>query len=118
MVDTVVAGNDFLADCALRAGAKVDRVHVIPTCVDPRHYPIAQQESGASRLDLVWIGSASTLKGLEQSRPIWERLRQGIPSIGLRVICDRFPERFPLPVCLFRGTSRPKHARSRPDKSA
>jgi glycosyltransferase involved in cell wall biosynthesis len=97
-VDTVVAGNDFLADCALRAGAKVDRVHVIPTCVDPRVYPVAQQESGASRLDLVWIGSASTLKGLEQSRSIWERLGKALPYLRLRVICDRFPERFPLPV--------------------
>ena len=98
MVDTVVAGNDFLADCALRAGARVDRVHVIPTCVDPRVYSVARQESGASRLDLVWIGSASTLKGLEQSRPIWERLRQALPQVRLRVICDRFPERFPIPV--------------------
>jgi Glycosyl transferases group 1 len=98
MVDTVVAGNDFLADCALRAGARVDRVHVIPTCVDPRVYAIARQESEASRLDLVWIGSAGTLKGLEQSRPIWERLRQAFPQVRLRVICDRFPERFPIPM--------------------
>jgi glycosyltransferase involved in cell wall biosynthesis len=97
-VDTVVAGNDFLADCALRAGAKVDRVHVIPTCVDPRVYSVARQENGRSGLDLVWIGSASTFKGLEQSRPMWERLRQALPHARLRVICDRFPERFPLPM--------------------
>ena len=98
LVDTVVAGNDFLADCALRAGARVDRVHVIPTCVDPRVYAIARQESAASRLDLIWIGSAGTLKGLEQSLPIWERLRQALPQVRLRVICDRFPERFPIPI--------------------
>ena len=73
-------------------------MHVIPTCVDPRVYSVAQQESGASRLDLVWIGSASTLKGLEHSRLIWESLRQALPQLRLRVICDRFPERFPLPV--------------------
>ena len=40
--DTVVAGNDFLADEALRAGASVERVHVIPTCVEPGLYPIAR----------------------------------------------------------------------------
>ena len=44
LADTVVAGNDFLADCALRAGAQVERVHVIPTCVEPRRYPIARHE--------------------------------------------------------------------------
>ena len=78
--DTVVAGNDFLADCALRDGARVERVHVIPTCVEPRNYPIARQETGGDHLDLVWIGSASTLRGLEQSRPIWERLGEGTAS--------------------------------------
>ena len=99
MADTVVAGNDFLADCALRAGARVERVHVIPTCVDPRSYPIARHDTQTQApLDLVWIGSASTLQGLEQSRPIWERLAQALPQLRLRVICDRFPDAFPIPV--------------------
>jgi glycosyltransferase involved in cell wall biosynthesis len=96
--DTVVAGNDFLADCALRDGADVERVHVIPTCVEPRNYPIARHEPGGDHLDLVWIGSASTLQGLEQSRPIWERLAKALPQLRLRVICDRFPDSFPIPV--------------------
>jgi glycosyltransferase involved in cell wall biosynthesis len=98
MADTVVAGNDFLADCALRAGARVDRVHVIPTCVDPRIYPVARQDDGAGTVDLVWIGSASTLRGLDQSRAVWERLAKAFPQLRLRVICDRFPVSFPLPV--------------------
>ena len=66
--DTIVAGNDFLADLALRAGARAQSVHVIPTCVEPRRYPIAAHQSP---VELVWIGSSSTLQGLEQSRPIW-----------------------------------------------
>ncbi len=93
--DTIVAGNDFLADAALRAGARVERVHVIPTCVDPLLYPIARGEGPA---ELVWIGSSSTLQGLEQSRPIWQQVAEAIPGLKLRVICDRFPESFPLPV--------------------
>jgi glycosyltransferase involved in cell wall biosynthesis len=98
MADTVVAGNDFLADCALRAGARVDRVHVIPTCVDPRVYPVARQDEESAVIDLVWIGSASTLQGLEQSRPIWERLAKAFRHLRIRIICDRIPESFPLPV--------------------
>jgi glycosyltransferase involved in cell wall biosynthesis len=98
LADTVVAGNDFLADWALRAGAKVERVHVIPTCVEPRAYPVARHEQLAGAVDLVWIGSASTLQGMEQSLPIWEELAAAIPQLRLRVICDRFPERFPLPI--------------------
>ncbi len=98
--DTVVAGNDFLADWALRAGASVEHVHVIPTCVEPRLYPQAQHaDTAASRaVDLVWIGSASTFQGMEQSSAIWEKLAGAFPQLRLRVICDRFPERFPLPI--------------------
>jgi len=100
MADTIVAGNDFLADCALRSGAKVERVHVIPTCVDFRGYPTARHDDSyrTGTVDLVWIGSASTLQGVEQSRPIWERLAKALPQLRLRVICDRFPEAFPVPV--------------------
>ncbi len=94
-VDTVVAGNDFLADAALRAGASVERVHVIPTCVDPGLYPSASREG---QVELVWIGSSSTLQGLEQSRPIWELVAKAVPGLRLRVICDRFPQSFPLPI--------------------
>lgn len=93
--DTVVAGNDFLADEALRAGASVERVHVIPTCVEPDLYPIARQNSPA---ELVWIGSSSTLQGLEQARPIWQEVARAVPGLKLRLICDRAPDAFPLPV--------------------
>jgi Glycosyl transferases group 1 len=98
--DTVVAGNDFLADCALRSGARVEDVHVIPTCVDPRRYPVARHEPEhpGGRADLVWIGSASTLRGLEQPRAIWSALAAAVPGLALRVICDRFPREFPIPV--------------------
>ncbi len=98
LADTVVAGNDFLADCALRAGARVDRVHVIPTCVDPKLYPIARQESAEGEIHLVWIGTSSTLRGLEQARAVWGALADALPQLRLRVICDRFPEDFPIPI--------------------
>jgi hypothetical protein len=71
---------------------------VIPTCVDPNVYLRARHTESANPLDLVWIGSASTLQGLEQSRPIWERLHTALPQLRLRVICDRFPHDFPLPI--------------------
>jgi glycosyltransferase involved in cell wall biosynthesis len=97
LVDTVVAGNDFLADCALRAGAKVERVHVIPTCVDPRLYPMARHQPSSSP-ELVWLGTSGTLRGLEHAPGIWSALAGAVPGLRLRVICDRFPRDFPMPV--------------------
>lgn len=100
--DTVIAGNDFLADCALRAGARPERVRVIPTCVEPGDYPPGQAAAGRDGspggLDLVWIGSSSTLQGLEQRTPLWERLAREVPGVRLRVICDRFPRFESMPV--------------------
>ena len=95
VADTVIAGNDFLADCALRAGAPASRVRMVPTCVDPANYPGPAASSvrplTAGGCDLVWIGSSSTLQGLEQQQSLWDRLGREIPGLRMRVICDRFP---------------------------
>lgn len=96
--DTVIAGNDFLADCALRAGARPERVQVIPTCIETAKYGPAPRADDTPRLDLVWIGSSSTLQGLEQRRALWERIGREVPGVRLRVICDRFPAFDGLPV--------------------
>jgi glycosyltransferase involved in cell wall biosynthesis len=102
--DTVIAGNDFLADCALRAGAPAERVRLIPTCIDTSEYDSNEDEGAfpprgpTGPIDLVWIGSSSTLKGLEQEQGLWARLGREIPGLRLRVICDRFPEFKGLPV--------------------
>jgi glycosyltransferase involved in cell wall biosynthesis len=96
--DTVIAGNDFLADCALRAGARAEQVRVIPTCIDTRRYVPSAGARGAARLEFVWIGSSSTLRGLERRRLLWERLGRELPGSRLRVVCDRFPRFDPLSV--------------------
>ena len=68
LADVITAGNDFLADCALRAGAKPDRVRVIPTCVATDRYQPSPGIDRRGTMDLVWIGSSSTLQGLERQR--------------------------------------------------
>ncbi len=96
--DMVIAGNDFLADCALRAGARAEQVRVIPTCVEPARYPIATRQGESPGLALTWIGSSSTLQGLERERSLWERLGQEVAGLKLRVVCDRFPDFQHIPV--------------------
>ncbi len=100
LADRVLAGNDFLRDCALAAGASADRVQVFPTCVDTEAYPTRPDRPiGRTRtLDLVWIGSSSTLQGLEQQADLWRRIGREVPGLRLRMICDRFAEFDPLPV--------------------
>jgi glycosyltransferase involved in cell wall biosynthesis len=89
--DTVIAGNEFLRDRAIADGAVPARVHVIPTCVDPLKYPTREHRRAPS-LDLVWIGSSSTLQGIERKRAMFEKLGERFPYLRIRVICDRFPQ--------------------------
>ncbi len=94
--DAVVAGNGFLADAARRWAAP-GRVQVVPTCVEPERYPLAEP-GGAGPVQLVWVGSSSTLQGLEAIRPLLEELGRRLPELRLKLICDRFFELKHLPV--------------------
>jgi glycosyltransferase involved in cell wall biosynthesis len=112
--DLVVAGNAYLREQASRWNS-ADRIHVIPTCIDPASYPIAEHVRVGPGVELVWIGSASTLRGLEAIRPVLEEIGQdGAPSpyplplnaggegrvrgLRLKVVCDRFLTLRHLPV--------------------
>ena len=88
--DLVLAGNDFLAAKAQEAGACCQQIRVQPTCVDTTLYtPCSNAERPG--LDLVWIGSSSTLQGLELQRTLWGRIGRAAPMSRLRIISDRFP---------------------------
>jgi glycosyltransferase involved in cell wall biosynthesis len=84
--DLVVAGNDFLREQAQECAG--GHVTVIPTCVDPGRYKPAQHERYGADAALVWIGSSSTLHGLERNRALLENLGQQWPGLRLKLICD------------------------------
>lgn len=94
--DLVIAGNEYLASEA-RKFAPADGVRVIPTCVDVYRYPLASQEP-CSGLTLVWVGSSSTLKGLERFGETLSAIGRAVPGTRLKLICDRFVEFPGLPV--------------------
>jgi glycosyltransferase involved in cell wall biosynthesis len=95
--DVVIAGNAFLQDEAARWNNR-RCIHVIPTCVDPDRYPVAEPQRAGDGVELVWIGSSSTLEGLKAIRPMLEHLGQNWPGLRLKVICDRFLTVNHLPV--------------------
>jgi glycosyltransferase involved in cell wall biosynthesis len=84
--DAVVAGNSFLAERAASSTC-AGKVHIVPTCVDPQRYPLARHEHAG--VQLVWIGSSSTLQGLDQTRALWERIGRRLPGLALKLICDK-----------------------------
>jgi glycosyltransferase involved in cell wall biosynthesis len=87
--DAIVAGNPYLAETAANI-APARRISCIPTCIDPGAYFPARHEIEGPGVMLTWIGSASTIKGLESLRPTLETAGQQLPRLRLKLICDRF----------------------------
>jgi glycosyltransferase involved in cell wall biosynthesis len=89
--DAVIAGNDYLRE---QASAYIDpsRVHLVPTCVDSRLYPIARHHRLEASVKLVWIGQHSTLSCLKLAQPLLAAAAARLPGLELRVICNRFPQ--------------------------
>jgi glycosyltransferase involved in cell wall biosynthesis len=86
--DVVVAGNAFLQSQSLVASAR--QSVVIPTCVDPEMYPLAEHAREHTGVQMVWIGSSSTLQGMTWIGPLLERIGQRWLGLSLKLICDRF----------------------------
>jgi glycosyltransferase involved in cell wall biosynthesis len=95
--DAVIAGNAFLAE---QAAQWTDErcIQVIPTCVDPKCYPLAESEQRGDGVELVWVGSSSTLRGLQAIAPLLEEVGRNVPGVRLKLLCDRFLTLRDLPV--------------------
>src|SRR5439155_22382964 len=87
--DSMTAGNSFLADAAAR-WTDAKRIQVIPTCVDAGRYPQAEHHRASDGVQLAWVGSSSTLKGLQAIEPLLETIGQRCSGVRLKLICDRF----------------------------
>lgn len=95
--DAVIAGNTFLAEQAAQ-WTDERSIQVIPTCVDPICYPQAEPAKKGSGLELVWVGSSSTLRGLQAIAPLLETIGRNMPGVRLKLLCDRFMTLQHLPV--------------------
>lgn len=87
--DFIVAGNSFLERAAATNGA-VGRVGVIPTCVNPELYRVANHARHGAGVELAWIGSSSTLQGIAAIHAQLESVGQEVPGLRFKMICDRF----------------------------
>jgi hypothetical protein len=54
-------------------------------------YELPEADRGDGALELVWIGSSSTVRALERAQALLDAIGRAIPDVRLKVICDRFP---------------------------
>ena len=96
--DLLLAGNEFLAQIAVDHGAKADSVRFMPTCIDTSRYPESRRSPKPGFLDLIWVGSSSTQRGLDQKQSLWAELGRRYPQLTLRVLSDQTAHYPPLRV--------------------
>lgn len=85
--DCVIAGNEYLA---AHARPFCSNVHILPTGLSVRSYFPKETGRPSETIRLVWIGSESTLRYLEELKPILEEIGQIQRQVVLRIIADKF----------------------------
>lgn len=87
LADMVIAGNAYLAEQAKRFN---NNVNILPTGLNTNEYSEKNTMKIDSKIRLVWIGSSSTLKYLNEIMPAFEEIGSRFDNVVLRIICDRF----------------------------
>lgn len=85
--DLAIVGNDYLKQCA-SVHLDPERIHVVPTCVEPGRYPMARHEAVGPRAALAWVGQTVTLKQMAQVAECLAAVGRKLPGMKLRLICD------------------------------
>lgn len=95
LADMIIAGNSYLAEHAKKFNHNVE---ILPTALDTKIYNIQHSIKNDDKIRLVWIGSKSTLKYLEEIKPALEKIGLCFNNIILRIICDKFIDLDNMPV--------------------
>jgi glycosyltransferase involved in cell wall biosynthesis len=87
LADMVIVGSSYLAQHAKKFNGHVE---VLPLGLKVSDYNVAAHAKTDDKIRLVWIGSSSTLKYLEEIRPAVEAIGSHFPNVVLRIIGDKF----------------------------
>ncbi|MHC4718858.1 MAG: glycosyltransferase family 4 protein [Planctomycetota bacterium] len=95
LADTIIAGNSYLAQIAREFNTSVN---VLATGLDIAEYSLQMPPTDDGKIRLVWIGSKSTLRYLEQIKDALEQIGTHFENVVLRIICDDFLDFENVPV--------------------
>jgi len=92
LADLCSVGNSFLGQEAALERGDAAQIRVVPTCVDHARYPLAKHQRAGSDVQMVWVGSGSTMQSLYDAYPGMLNAATRLPGLTLKVICDVFPD--------------------------
>lgn len=87
MSHLVIAGNNYLADYALKFNPNVI---VIPTTIDTEHYSKTKSNHGIEKICIGWSGSVTTIKHFDFIVPVLKQLKERFADkVYFKVIGDK-----------------------------
>ncbi len=89
LANLVIAGNSYLAQMAKKYNSNVV---ILPTGLDTEKYKSAGESQKDGKIRLVWIGSKSTLRYLDEIKEPLEQIGGKYKNAVLRIISDEFPD--------------------------
>lgn len=92
--ETVVAGNEYLAEKAKLSGAK--HVVILPTVIDILRYNVVTK-TNQEKIVIGWIGSPSTFKYVKTIFPVFEALAKQYP-IEIQIVGAKEKVSVPFPM--------------------
>ncbi len=95
LADMVITGSSYLAEHAQRFNPNVE---VLPIGLKVSDYMPDCPAKVDDKVDLVWIGSSSTLKYLAEIKPALEEIGSRFNNVILRIVCDDFFDLQNMPV--------------------
>lgn len=87
LADMVITGSSYLAEHALKLN---HNVKVLPIGLAVSDYKTDCPTKSDDKIRLVWIGSKSTLRYLDEIKPAFEEIGARSDNVLLRIICDDF----------------------------
>lgn len=91
----IIAGCPYLAE---KAKVFNPNVYVLPTGLDTKIFNTEYSIPKDDKIRLVWIGSDSTIRYLEEIVPALEEIGSRFKNVILRIICDTFIDLKNMPV--------------------
>jgi glycosyltransferase involved in cell wall biosynthesis len=82
--DAVIVPSRYLAAAAVEAGARADRVHVIPSGVDTAWFSPTPLPEGPP--EVVFVGRFVEKKGIDVLLAAWPTVRAAVPGARLRLV--------------------------------
>jgi glycosyltransferase involved in cell wall biosynthesis len=83
-VDAVVVPSRFLADAAVKAGARPDRIRIAPPGVDTAFFSPTPVPEGPP--EVAFVGRFVEKKGLDVLLAAWPAVRRAVPAARLRLL--------------------------------